>query len=126
MGGELVVSELSVHTPRFSGVFSEQDFLEGDPECTGSGHQEKEKRVFYNRQRERHAKRTYMQESSSFHGGQEAGNKTGRAQVQEITQRVLSSQQPSTRPAFLIAHSAMNSSMDQATNLGTGFGHRSL
>ena len=41
--GELVVSELSVHAPRLLGVFSEQDFLEGDPECTGSGHQGKEK-----------------------------------------------------------------------------------
>lgn len=70
-----MVSELLVHAPLHLGVFSEQDFLEGDPKCTGSGHQEKEKRVFYNKQRERHAKRTYMQESCSFHGGQEAGDK---------------------------------------------------
>lgn len=50
-----MVSELSVHAPLLLGVFSEQDCLEGDPACTSSGHQEKEKRVFYNRQRECHA-----------------------------------------------------------------------
>lgn len=50
-----MVSELLVHAPLLLGVFSEQDCLEGDPACTGSGHQEKEKRVFYNRQRECHA-----------------------------------------------------------------------
>lgn len=53
-----MVSELSVHAPLLVGVFSEPMLLKMKPECNGSGHQEREKRVFYNKQRQHHAKRT--------------------------------------------------------------------